>query len=181
MPWAKIVKQGPLKFLSSAKEIKTWQKKKKLKLTFSEFWQLNQSLMAVHEGVIQEKWLHISKNSDFHGILTCPIPNHFFPSPSLALKISTLIITVRNSSLAVTGKDRMNLELPQSSIPGELSKFVLSDPSLENSTHRDCLYLNWLSSLGTNRVPLGFYLGKKNQQQLFNIVAAWGSHNCWGK
>ena len=79
-------------------------------------------MVAVPDIVSQEKWLNLGKNSELRGILTCPIPNPFLPSLLVvALKINTLAITMRNSSLAATGKDRMKLELSQSPIPRELS------------------------------------------------------------
>lgn len=79
-------------------------------------------MVAVPDTVIQEKWLNLGENSELRGILTCSIPNPFLPSLLVvALKINTLAITMRNSSLAATGKDRMRLELSQSPIPRELS------------------------------------------------------------
>lgn len=62
--------------------------------------------------IMQKEWWMLSKNREFSGILSCPDPTSSF---RVALKISSLTmrVTVKSSSLAVTGGDKMGLEFPQ--------------------------------------------------------------------
>lgn len=135
-------------------------------------------MVAVPEAVIQEKWLNLSKNSELCGILTCPIPNPFLPSLLVvALKIYTVAITMRNSSLAAIGKENETGTLPK---PNSQRIVIIcpiwSSPGKFHSQGFSLFDLTQ-SLLSTNRIPLSFYLGKNNQQQLFNIIAAWGCNN----
>lgn len=72
----------------------------------------------------------------------------------------------------------IGLELPRSPIQRELSLFYLCESSLEFTTLSACLWYD--SELSVNSVfPMA--LVKNNQQQMFNIAAAWGSNDSWGK
>lgn len=48
----------------------------------------SQSLSAIWEVYLQEKWLNLSKNSKLYGILSCLFTTAFF-SCAVALKIKT--------------------------------------------------------------------------------------------
>lgn len=52
-----------------------------IRINFFRPLEINQRLIAISGVSAQEKWFNLGKNSELHGILTCPIPI----SPSLAM------------------------------------------------------------------------------------------------
>lgn len=102
-------------------------------------------------------------DSKFCGILT-----YLFPSPSPQLQGSCennspiIILAVKTSSLAATGTERPDLELPTSTIPRKLPLFDLFGSSMEISTHRACRYSTGLGAplLGAEFTP-GAFVGEK--------------------
>ena len=74
--------------------------------------------------------------------------------------------------------DIIDSELPRSPIQRELSLLYLFESFLETTTLSACLWNDL--ELSVNSVfPRAFV--KNSQQQMFNIAAAWGSNNSWGK
>lgn len=89
-------------------------------------------------------------------------------------------IIVNINSLVGTRGVRMELELFQNPVLRELSFCDLSGSFLVNPTQKSYLYVTWL---GTCHVQTVFSseLCVKNNQQLFNNIATWGTNNNWGK
>lgn len=124
------------------------------------------------------KWVNISNNSllkPFIFFCSClPLFDSVEPW-------KVLVIAVTASSLAAAQWVRRELRLFPNPSLGELSFFDLFYSSLENPTHKTCLYLTWLRAQPLWKAFSSRAFVKNNQEQLFNIPAARGSGKGWDK
>lgn len=111
--------------------------------TFFRTMEINQKTCRNPESIYsKKKWLHLSKKSKTCGILICTI-SILASQVCGSLENQQSIIVVKISSLAATGRERSELDLPQSFMPIELSTWpIWWFPGRPHSW--DCLYLTWL-------------------------------------